>query len=128
MKEKKVDTSYFFDTYAFVEIYKANPNFSTYSKGVGVFTNRLNLMELSFFLRREKRENEINEMFKQLSRFNIDYDDSILIEAANMKFEHKNKDLSYVDCIGYLIALRHKLKFLTGDEKFKGMPNVEFVK
>ena len=47
-----------------------------------------------------------------------------------MKFRLKNKkmDLSYADCIGYIYACENNLKFLTGDEKFKDMDNVEFVK
>jgi len=32
------------------------------------------------------------------------------------------------DCIGYVIAERNKMRFLTGDEKFKNKKNVEFVK
>ena len=36
--------------------------------------------------------------------------------------------LSFIDCIGYYLAKKNKAKFLTGDEKFKNMENVEFVK
>lgn len=119
---------YFFDTYAFVEIYKGNPKYLKYKSGIKVLTNKLNLMELAFFLRRENKESEIKEMFHEFSKFSIDYDDAVLIEAAKMKFEHKSKYLSYVDCIGYNLAKKHNIKFLTGDEKFRNMSNVEFVK
>jgi predicted nucleic acid-binding protein len=47
-----------------------------------------------------------------------------------MKFrlKEKAKRLSYVDAIGYQLALEKNAKFLTGDKEFKGMKNVEFVK
>jgi len=32
------------------------------------------------------------------------------------------------DCVGYVLAIRNNLKFLTGDEKFENKKNVEFVK
>ena len=32
------------------------------------------------------------------------------------------------DCVGYVVAKRVGVKFLTGDREFKDMPNVEFVK
>jgi len=33
-----------------------------------------------------------------------------------------------VDCIGYIIAKKSGVQFLTGDEHFKDFENVEFVK
>ena len=120
-------SSYFFDTYAFVEIGKGNPDYQKYS-GIKFLTTKLNLMELALFLRREKREHEIKELFTEFSRFAIDYDDDTLLEAAKMKFDHKGKFLSYIDCIGYILAKKHNARFLTGDEKFRHLDNVEFVK
>lgn len=38
------------------------------------------------------------------------------------------KKLSYADCLGYIIALREKIEFFTGEDDFKGLHNVEFVK
>ena len=45
-----------------------------------------------------------------------------------MDLKIKNKHLSIPDAIGYTIAQRHDAKFLTGDEDFRDMPNIEFVK
>jgi predicted nucleic acid-binding protein len=36
--------------------------------------------------------------------------------------------LSYADCINYSIARKLKIKLLTGDEDFRGLSGVEFVK
>ena len=128
MKERKVIISYFFDTYALIELYKGNQQYLKYRSGIKVFTNKLNLMEFAAFLIREKRDSEISEMFRDLSKYNLDYNDAVLIGAAKMKIRHKSKYLSYIDCIGYLIAAKNKIRFLTGDEKFRNMANVEFVK
>jgi len=47
-------------------------------------------------------------------------------EAMTLKIS--NKKLSIPDAIGYTIAKNKKLKFVTGDDDFKNMKNVEFVK
>jgi len=45
-----------------------------------------------------------------------------------MDLKIKHKDLSIPDVIGYIVAKRYGAKFLTGDEGFRNMENVEFVK
>jgi len=45
-----------------------------------------------------------------------------------LKMKRKMKDLSYVDALGYQIANRMNIPFLTGDMAFEGVSNVEFVK
>ena len=58
----------------------------------------------------------------------MEVDDDTFKEAIRFRKEHKKKDLSYTDCIGYIYAKRNNLKFLTGDKEFENMDNVEFVK
>jgi predicted nucleic acid-binding protein len=45
-----------------------------------------------------------------------------------LELRKRKVDLSYADAIGYAVSLRLKLKFLTGDEAFKNLENVAFVK
>ncbi len=45
-----------------------------------------------------------------------------------MTLRLKNKDMSIPDAIGYTVARRYNVQFLTGDADFKELPNVEFVK
>ena len=45
-----------------------------------------------------------------------------------MNFKIKNKRLSIPDAIGYIISKKLGVKFLTGDNDFKNLSNVEFVK
>ena len=119
---------YFFDTYALIELYKSNPKYEKYKKGIGMIINKLNLLEYAYFLMREGRQSEVKEIFEKLSRFNVDYDEELLIKAAEMKFGFLKERLSFIDCIGYFLAKKNNAKFLTGDEKFRNMGNVEFVK
>ena len=50
------------------------------------------------------------------------------IKAAEMKLKFLKQRLSFVDCIGYILAKKNNAKFLTGDERFRHKENVEFVK
>ena len=124
----KMTKSLFFDTYALIEIGKNNPNYESYKKDVKIFISMLNLMELAYFLLRENRESEIEEIFNNLSKFAISYNKEILVNTAKMKHQYRKEKLSYIDCIGYFMAKQQNIKFLTGDEKFRDKKNVEFVK
>ena len=127
MKER-MTKSFFFDTYALIEISKGNPHYAPYVKEVKIIITRLNLLEFIYFLIRENKENEITQAIEHLSLFTVDYDDPLLVEAAKMKYTFKKDKFSFIDCIGYHVAKKYNLKFLTGDNKFKTMPHVEFVK
>ena len=119
---------FYFDTYALVEIGKGNPDYLQYKENIRVILSRLNLLEFAYVLIKEGKKEDIAQIFIDYSKFNVDYDDNILIEAAEMKFRHLRERLSFIDCIGYIIAKRNNAKFLTGDEKFRHKENVEFVK
>lgn len=123
----KMTKRFFFDTCALIEIYKGNPKYLKYGTGVGMIITKLNLLEYIYFLIREKKEGDIKEGFENLNNYIIKYDDRTLLNAAHMKFKHKKEGLSYVDCIGYLLAKKHGVKFLTADGKFRNLENVEFV-
>ena len=119
---------FFFDTYALIEIGNSNPNYEAYKEDIVILLSKLNLLEFSYYLFREKRESEIQGIFDNYLKHAVDYDRDVLIKAASMKFTHLKERLSFIDCIGYIMAKKHDVKFLTGDEKFRNMENVEFVK
>jgi len=119
---------FYFDTYALIEISKGSPKYKQYKEEVKVMLNNLNLLEFSYFLIKEGKEKEIIEIFNKFLKFNVEYDKDILIKAAEMKFKFLKERLSFIDCIGYNIAKKYNVKFLTGDEKFRNKENVEFVK
>ena len=119
---------YYFDTYSLIEIGKENPTYRKYKEGIKIILNRLNLMELAYFLIKEGKSDQVKMIFRSFSRYNVDYDEEILIKAAEMKFRFLKDRVSFIDCIGYLLSKKHSARFLTGDEFFRDKENVEFVK
>lgn len=119
--------TFYFDTYAIFEIIRSNANYLKYLKSK-VVTSKLNLFELYYTIKRDFGEAPAIQNVKNYYKFVRDFSLAILINAARFKLTNRSLNLSLVDCIGYSIAKSMGIKFLTGDEKFKNMPNVEFVK
>ncbi len=118
---------YFFDTYALIELSKNSPAYATFIDEP-VQTTRFNLAELFYIILAEFGEEKAKDVFFKIRDFEVDVSDEMLFKAMKFRFAHKRKGFSYADAIGYIYALENKLKFLTGDDAFKGMDSVEFVK
>ena len=117
---------YFFDTYAIIEILNDNSSYTRY-KEVSMITGLLNIGELVYWMLREHKKikaNLVNELKKPM--LDVGFED--IIEGMKFKYQHIKKKFSFVDCVGYIMASRRDLIFVTGDKAFKDMPNVEFVK
>lgn len=123
----KSEESYFFDSYAFFEILKANKNYTKYTE-VEIITTKLNLFELYLGTVREKSETEAREVLDLYYQFAVDFDKKTIEEAAKLKNQLNKRDVSMTDCIGYTMAKQLGIKFLTGDKEFENLENVEFVK
>lgn len=119
--------NYFFDTYALIEITKNNPNYIRFIEE-NVTTSKFNLAELIYAAILENGEEFAKSLFERFKDSETEISDDILFKAMVFRFKNKKKNLSYADCIGYVFSLENGLKFLTGDEAFKDMANVEFVK
>ncbi len=117
--------AYFFDTYAIFELINGNPSYKRFENSEFV-TSIFNLAELNWGLKKKFDESISDEITNKYGDFlvNAEVDD---IKKA-MSFRKKHKDLSIPDAIGYTIAKRLGIKFLTGDDDFKDLDNVEFVK
>lgn len=120
--------SFFFDTYAFYEIIVGNPDYKPFTKDVKIATTQLNLMELYYQLLAIYEKNHALEFFRRYEEFIVPISNSVIIEAMDFRKQYYKKNLSYVDCLGYIIARKMSIPFLTGDEQFREMPNVRFVK
>ena len=119
--------AYFFDTYALFSILKNNPNYFKYSDEV-ITTSIFNLAEIFYISLRDFGEDDAKKAYRKFKENIIELDDNIIFDAMKFRLKRKNQNLSYADCIGYTLAGKHNLKFLTGDREFEGMENVEFVK
>ena len=120
--------TYFFDTYAFHEIIAGNPNYKKFTKNTAIITTKLNLMELYYTLLITYNKTKADKYYDLFVKYAIETDDDTVKEAMVLRFLNKEKGLSYVDCIGYIIAKKRNIPFLTGDKEFEHMENVEFVK
>ncbi len=118
---------YFFDSYALIEVIKAS---STYDKlrQSAIITNALNIAETHFFLLERFPESQANKMIEGLNSKLLEITQDIAMAAASFRFHNKKLKLSYADCIGYCLAQAKHLTFVTGDDAFKGMDGVEFLK
>ena len=119
--------NFFFDTYALIEIVKGNESYKKYAELV--FTNNtLNLSEFYFFLLSKLGEGKANETLKKFNFSFLEVSEEIAKSAAKFRKDNYKRELSYIDCIGFLLSQDVGFKFLTGDEFFEKMENVEFVR
>jgi predicted nucleic acid-binding protein len=120
---------YFFDTYALLETIKGNPNYREYEKEE-IITTRLNLMELYYTLLRLFDEQIANYYFDFFLPASVPVENGVIKAAMKFRLEQRKKKnlISYVDCIGYFVALQSSVRLLTGEKHFLGLRNVEFVK
>ena len=120
--------SFFFDTYAFYELIKGNLNYKNYDKEIIVITTKLNLMELHYGLLRDEGKEIADKYYQKFLKFCVNITDEIIKESNEFRLKNYQRELSYVDCLGYILSRKLGAKFLTGDEQFKEFENVEFVK
>ena len=118
---------YFFDSYAVIEILLENENYKKYANASIVLT-KLNIFEIYYNIAKDKGDKIAKDVADNYYPFVVEYGKDIIEEAAKFRLKYKKNDLSMTDCIGYFIALKYKIKFLTGDKQFENFPNVEFVK
>lgn len=118
---------YFFDTYALIELLEGNPSYRRFG-GVRFFTTRMNLYEMHYHIQRKKGLSEANRAFHGFVFYTKEFSDTIIREASIFRLRNKQFRFSFIDALGYVIAIRSGAKFLTGDNAFKGLPNVEFVR
>ncbi len=120
---------FFFDTYALIEIIKGNPNYKDYAKHPFLVT-RLNLMELYYSLLRLFDEKKAEYYFELFLPLCVPVKNRTIKSAMRFRlYQRKKKNLiSYIDCIGYFVALENDVRLITGEKNFLGLRNVEFVK
>ncbi|MBI4162330.1 MAG: PIN domain-containing protein [Candidatus Aenigmarchaeota archaeon] len=117
----------YFDTYALIEVTKNSPSYAKFMEET-IITTKFNLVELFFILLEQFGEEKAKEGFKKFKDSENDVSDEILFKAMKFRLQNRKKGFSYIDCIGYAFSKENGMKFLTGDNAFKGMDNVEFVK
>lgn len=123
-------TRYFYDSYAVIAYLSDNPNYRAYfEENNGVLT-KLNLIEVCYRTMELHGQEAAEDVVKSLASYLIDFSQSDIVAAMKLRLTLKKEGLniSYTDALGYYLALKNKLKFLTGDKAFEGLECVEFVK
>lgn len=96
------------------------------------FITLLILMEFYFFLYHFSGKEKADDYKKiiQLDFRLLPASAKTVVAAAVMRSRmlKENKRMSYTDCIAYVLAVEHNHKVLTGDEHFRELGNVVFVK
>ena len=118
---------YFFDSYALIEVIKGNKNYEKYETTNPICTI-LNLFELHQYFLKEFNKQTADFWIKKFDYKLLEITKGDIIKASDFRFLHRKKELSSIDCIGYILAKKHNLKFLTGDSDFEKIENAEFVK
>ncbi len=117
---------YFFDTYALVEITNKSEKYKKYFEE-DIITSTLNLAELFYGFLKENKGYLTEEWKNKIKLVINTIDIETIIAAVKFKYQHKKKSFSFIDCLGYSLALKLNMPFLTGDKEFNGVANVEFV-
>src|SRR3989344_7295452 len=119
--------SYFFDTYAIIEIINQSLNYLRF-KEQNIITSALNISEVYYILMDRFGESFADNVVNNLNVTILEFNKTIAIRASKFRYKNKKLKLSYADCIGYCLSKENGLIFLTGDDGFKNLNNVEFVK
>ncbi|MFA6974217.1 MAG: PIN domain-containing protein [Parcubacteria group bacterium] len=118
---------YFLDTYALIEITKENKNYEKFKELLN-FTSYMNLLELHYIINRNFGLKKADFLINKLKDILLKVEIKDILEASKFKLKYTKKKFSYIDCLGYAMAINRDVKFLTGDNEFKNLENVEFVK
>ncbi len=121
------DNTYFFDSYALIEIVRGNPTYREYEHA-SCLTTKMNLLEVVYAFLREGKIEAASTIVREFQNKVIEPDALTIIEIAAWKLQEKPKTFSFVDCLGYVLAKKMGIPFLTGDEEFEGKENVVFVR
>ncbi len=89
-------------------------------------TTVFNIAELNYNLKKEYPKEKSDSITSKYQSRIIKVAWSDIINAMDLKTTNRN--LSIPDAIGYIVAKRLGIKFLTGDSDFEKFENVEFVK
>ncbi|MBR9692628.1 type II toxin-antitoxin system VapC family toxin [Candidatus Woesearchaeota archaeon] len=114
----------FLDTYALIRLVQGEAPLLTDD----IITLDFQLAELYYHLLRLYNKKTANHFHMQLSTIATSLPKALIPEAMQFRREMKAKNLSYADALGYTFAQEQKIPFVTGDQAFKGMKGVKFLK
>lgn len=120
---------FFYDSYAVLAYISGHPCYPTYFEENDGFLTKLNLLEVYYRTLEVHGEEAASQVLKSFSKYAIEFGSSDVEGSMKLrlKLKKKRRDLSYADALGYYLAIKAGVKFLTGDKEFKDLESVEFV-
>jgi uncharacterized protein len=119
--------NYFLDSYAIIEIIEGNSEYVRYASG-GFCTSLFNLYEVYHHLLKNYSKSIATYYHSLFKKYILEISDMDIALACEFKIRNNDKNISYVDALGYAMAWNNRITFLTGDKEFKNLKNVEYVK
>lgn len=122
-------TFFFYDSYAVLAYIDDDPKYRAYFEENDGCLTMLNLMEIYYRMLEAHGPRAASDAIDAFSKYERDFGISEVKSAMRLRLRLKRKgfNISYADAIGYDIAIRSKIKFLTGDLAFENLEGVEFV-
>ncbi|MHB8568405.1 MAG: PIN domain-containing protein [Nitrososphaerales archaeon] len=120
---------YFYDSYAVLAYTSGHEAYKKYFEERDGVLTKLNLLEIFYRALEEYNSKVAKDIVESFYKYHVDYDAEDISGSMRLRLELKRKglDISYADALGYFLALKLGLKFLTGDRAFKGLKGVEYV-
>lgn len=118
-------TGFFFDSYALLRVYRGDPGLARYAD-VAIRTDHGSVYEFTREVLINGNAAKARAALAELSSAErLTPTDEDMLEAAKLK--QRTARISNQDALGYCIAQREELLFLTGDTAFRRMPGVEYI-
>ena len=118
---------FFLDSYALFEIVRENQNYKKFQETKN-FTSMVNLLEFHYSMAKEFGSRKADVIIEEFKKIVLEINFNDVKVASEFRIKNSKKKLSYIDCLGYSMAINRNMKFVTGDKQFEGLENVEFVK
>jgi predicted nucleic acid-binding protein len=114
------------DTYALVALHNNAPEYKQILDEEKVITS-MTLAEFYGVLLRQHDTKTAEHWWRKLLPFCVDVDRETLREAVTLRETNRKNRLSFFDCVGYIHARKHGMRFVTGDKEFRGREGVLFI-
>jgi len=120
---------FFYDSYAVLAYLSDNPNYRVFFEENDGILTKMNLMEIYYRSLEVHGLQAAAQIVKAFAKYVVDFGIADIEGAMKLRLKLKKKghDISYADAMGYYLAQKSDIKFLTGDKWFKGLERVEFV-
>lgn len=119
-----MNARYFFDASALVGLLEEHASYSRF-RDEPIVTERGHLYEFIRYLLKTRRARDVLPIMQALRCERVEPEDEDLLEAAKIRAKHPR--MSGQLALGYALARRESLKFLTSDTAFRRFPGAEYV-